>query len=304
MPVRAGLHPDRGQLVDIGGRCLRVVRAGVRSDAPLVVFECGAFGCAADWAVVQDRAAQQGLATLAYDRAGLGYSDPGPAPRDARAIAIDLEALLTRSGETGPIILVGHSMAGLMLPIFIDRNPDRVRGVVLVDAVTPETIENPAAARVVNGFTAAMVLVGRWSVLGFMRPVSWVIGDRIGLEGEAAREKRRIYGLASHACWAAQEIGQWRANSEVGRRLGPYPPRLPVAVVTAGIAQAAPGRKAIQAAPALASEHGYIAHVPGAGHASLLGRRFADPILAGVDHVLSVITAGDQPKPKQVGTKV
>ena len=41
--------------------------------------------------------------------------------------------------------------------------------------------------------------------------------------------------------------------------------------------------------PALASRHGYVDHVPAANHASLLGRRFADPIVAGVQHILAVM---------------
>ena len=61
-----------GERIDIGGRGLRVVRAGPTTDGPLVVCEHGAFGCAADWAVVQDRLTAQGLRSLAYDRAGLG----------------------------------------------------------------------------------------------------------------------------------------------------------------------------------------------------------------------------------------
>ena len=45
------------------------------------VFESGAFGFSADWQVVQDMAAK-GVRSCAYDRAGLGFSDPGPQPRD------------------------------------------------------------------------------------------------------------------------------------------------------------------------------------------------------------------------------
>ena len=79
-------HKSRGRLVDIGGRRIRATPAGPQSDRPLIVLECGAFGCAADWAVVQEKLAAKGLRSLAYDRAGLGYSDPGPEPRDGRAI--------------------------------------------------------------------------------------------------------------------------------------------------------------------------------------------------------------------------
>ena len=75
----------RGRFIDIGGRRLRAVLAGPERGRPLIVCEHGAFGCAADWAVVQERLAARSLRSLAYDRAGLGHSDPGPAPRDGRA---------------------------------------------------------------------------------------------------------------------------------------------------------------------------------------------------------------------------
>src|SRR6185312_16509279 len=112
---KASAKAPRGEMVDIGGRRLRMVRAGPASGRPLVVLEHGAFGCAADWAVVQEKLSAKGLASLAYDRAGLGHSDPGPEPRDGRAINDDLEALLDKLGEDGPILLCGHSMGGLMV---------------------------------------------------------------------------------------------------------------------------------------------------------------------------------------------
>lgn len=276
----------RGELVDIGGRRLRAVRAGSRSDKPLIVLECGAFGCAADWAVVQDRLAAKGLASLAYDRAGLGHSDPGPAPRDGAAIAADLEALLAALGETGPYVAVGHSMAGLLLRVFVPRNRDRILGVVLVDAVTPELILERDGARAIHAYRRAMRLVGRFSGLGFMRPVSLLIGNLIGLEGEAVAEKRRIYGSAVHARWSADEVQHWPATSAMGRDAGAFDPDLPVAVVTAGHDRVSPRLKAVQVIPAKASRYGHIDHVRGANHASLLGRRFADPIVRGVEHVL------------------
>lgn len=199
----------------------------------------------------------------------------------------DLEALLTRVGETGPLILVGHSMGGLLLRVFVGRNRERVTGVVLVDAVTPETIESPAAARAINGFLRAMKLVGRWSGLGFMKPFALVAGDKIGLEGEASTEKRRIYGLASHAHWSAEEVMHWPATSAQGREIGHYHPDLPVAVVNAGGTRLGARLKAIQAAPAHASVRGYLADIVGANHSTLLGKRFADPIIVGIEHVMA-----------------
>ena len=71
------LHPP-GAMIDVGGRRMHIDCAGARSTKPTVVFESGAFGFSADWDVVQTRLTAEGLRSCAYDRAGMGFSDPGP----------------------------------------------------------------------------------------------------------------------------------------------------------------------------------------------------------------------------------
>ena len=275
----------RGEMVDVGGRRLRIVRAGAPSQRPTIVLEHGAFGCAADWAVVQDRLAAKGLASLAYDRAGLGHSEPGPKPRDGHAIVSDLAALLREIDEDGPVVLVGHSMGGLMVRLYALTHPKQVLGVVLVDAVTPDVMASPIGARAVDAFSRGLGFTRQGAKYGMMRLVAALVGDRIGLTPEAFAEKRRIHGSAPHAHWAAEEVGQWRATSDQARAAD-FPPSMPIAVITAG-ERTFTALKEIQAVPALASQNGYIEHVAGAGHANLLGRRFADPVVRGVEHVLA-----------------
>jgi pimeloyl-ACP methyl ester carboxylesterase len=287
----AVIRPARGDYVDIGGRRLRVVRAGPAEGGPLVVLECGAFGCAADWAVVQERLAAAGLRSLAYDRAGLGYSEPGPKPRDGEAVFADLSALLSALGEPGPYVLAGHSMGGLFVRMFALKRPRDVLGVVLVDAVTPEVLDARLLAAGVHTYRRAMRVVGAGARLGFMRPAALFIGDLIGLAGEASVEKRRIYGDRRHTRWAAEEVQSWPTTSVQARAAGSFDPDLPVAVVTAGAPPQGRRLKAIQSAPALASRKGYVDHVAGSNHASLLGLRFADPIVRGVEHVLGAAGA-------------
>lgn len=272
-------------MVDLGDRALRVVLAGPRGASPTIVLEHGAFGCASDWAVVQDRLAAKGLRSLAYDRAGLGHSDPGPKPRDGRAIVADLAALLRELDEPAPYILVGHSMGGLMVRLYALTHPAQTVGVVLVDAVTPDIMKTAAGPSAVRAFGRALRWVSHGARLGMMRPVAALSGDRIGLIGEAAAEKRRIYGSAPHAHWSAEEVAFWPTTSDQAAEAD-FPPHMPIAVVTAGAERAAPSLKAIQAVPARDSHHGYVEHVAHAGHANLLGRKFADPIVRGVEHVL------------------
>jgi pimeloyl-ACP methyl ester carboxylesterase len=250
------------------------------------VLEHGAFGCAADWAVVQQRLAARGLRSLAYDRAGLGHSDPGPAPRDGRAIIADLASLLRTLDERDPVVLVGHSMGGLMVRLFALTHPDRVLGVVLVDAVTPDLLKLPAGPGAVRSFGRLLKLTTLVARLGLMQPIAWLTHNLIGLTGEAKVEKRRIHGSADHAYWASREVDEWPVTSEQAAEAD-FPPGLPIAVITAGAERSAPLLKSIQAVPALGSRHGYVEHVAGARHASLLGLAFADPIVRGVEQVLA-----------------
>lgn len=272
----------RGRMIDIGGRSLNMVCAGPTGSGPVVVFEAGAFGLSADWGAVQAGLAEKGVRSCAYDRAGLGRSDPGPKPRDGLAVTTDFEKMLEASGEAGPYIYVGHSMAGLYARLYAGRHPDRVAGVVLVDAAPPEAAQHPMAAKWIGRFAAASTAAGWGASLGLFKPVAPWLGDRIGLPEEAARDKKRAFALGGHNRWAAQEVGQWMAASRQAADLPAFGPAMPVAVVTAGVEAGREEWKAIQASPAKASAKGYVRHVPGAGHATLLGQTYADEIVKAV----------------------
>lgn len=281
----------RGEMIDIGGRRLRVVRDGPASAKPLIVLEHGAFGCAADWAVVQEKLALRGLRSLAYDRAGLGHSDPGPSPRDGTAANADLTALLGKLGEPGPYLLAGHSMGGLMVRLFALNHRDQVLGLVMVDAMTPDIVRLPGGKAAIGGFSRLLRFASAGAKLGMMVPVAQVTGNLIGLTGEAAVEKRRIHASAAHAKWAAEEVANWPATSALAGG-GELATTLPVAVVTAGAKRGPNLVKRAQEVPARRSAGGYVEHVAGCNHANLLGPRYADAVVRGVEHVLEAAGLG------------
>ena len=278
--------PMRGQMVDIGGRRLHMVRKGPITSGPTVLFEAGAFGFSADWGVVQDQVAQLGLATVAYDRAGLGQSDPGPQPRDGLAVTRDMEALLAAARVQGPFILVGHSMAGTFLPLFAHRNPGKVAGLVLVDATPPQAIDAAKVRLEIMAYALTTHLAGLGGQTGLYQSLAgtW-LGDKIGLTPDASAEKRRAFASPRHNRWAAAEVDQWLKTAYDARMLGALDPDWPVAVITAG--PVAPRRdwKAIQAAPARHARKGYVADIEAADHHTLLGQIHAQAVVRGVDFV-------------------
>ena len=140
-----------GELIDVGGHRLHLYSTGPIAEAPTlptIVIE-GGCGCSLifySW--FQQKLSKQ-LRVCSYDRAGLGWSEDSNQPRDAEHVANQLHTLLSIAGIDGPIVLVGHSIAGLYLRLYANKYPDNIVGMVLLDASHPRQNEILA----VKGFT-------------------------------------------------------------------------------------------------------------------------------------------------------
>ena len=126
-----------GRLVDAGGHKLHLHVMGENEEGPTVVLETGGQSTSPQWARIQP-----GIAPFArvvsYDRAGLGWSEPGPKPRDARTIARELRTALVNAGMPGPYVLAGASLGGPYALVFAATYPEESAGVVLVDSAHPD----------------------------------------------------------------------------------------------------------------------------------------------------------------------
>lgn len=107
---------------------------------PTVILDAGWGGPTTAWAYVQPTVARL-TAVCSYDRAGQGFSDGGPLPRDTNSLVTDLHTLLHVAGIRPPYVFVGHSMAGLDGVLFADRYPDELAGMLLVDPAFRHQIE-------------------------------------------------------------------------------------------------------------------------------------------------------------------
>lgn len=127
------LHPQR--LVNVGnGRHLNLYCTG--SGSPTVILDTEQDDSTLAWRFVQPEIAEQ-TRVCSYDAAGLGFSDPAPAPRDAEAYVRDLKTLLLRAHILGPYVLVGIGFSGLTDRLFADHYFEDVAGMVLVDPLVP-----------------------------------------------------------------------------------------------------------------------------------------------------------------------
>jgi hypothetical protein len=164
---------------------------------------------------------------------------------------------------------------------------------VLVDATTPEAMDSALLSSLVGHFGVFSRLaawVARAGVFGHFAHTSW--GDKIGLAGAAADEKRWAFASASHNHWSAVEVAAWRRSAEEAREAGGFAPDLPVSVLLAEGGRERSGMEAIQTAPALASRSGRVQRVAGASHATILSDGHADAVVGEIERVRLAAATG------------
>jgi pimeloyl-ACP methyl ester carboxylesterase len=137
-------------MIDVGGHRLHVVCEGV--GAPAVLFESGIAASSLSWVrVVRDVAAF--TRACAYDRTGLGWSDPSRGPRSVARMIAELKAVLAHGAAGEPAVLVGHSFGAFLICAYASQHPREVAGLVLVDPPSDWHELTPRQAFMLRGGT-------------------------------------------------------------------------------------------------------------------------------------------------------
>jgi len=128
---RLDVYAKPGQWVTIGkDRRLNLRCSGKGS--PAVVLESGNNADSMTWFKVQPEIAKF-TRVCAYDRAGTGFSDGGPLPRNIDTHADDLAALINAAHIAAPVILVGHSYGTNIARRFADKHANEAAALILLD---------------------------------------------------------------------------------------------------------------------------------------------------------------------------
>ena len=158
--------PQQGQSVALGsafpGVSLNINCTG--KGRPVVVLDSAAGVPAVGWSLVQREIAKF-TRVCSYDRAGYGWSSPGPMPRTSVEIASELHALLLASGERAPYLMVGHSIGGDDVRVYNHEYPSEVVGMVLVDATHEDSMDRMAPA-MRSDLTKQIARLSTYKILG------------------------------------------------------------------------------------------------------------------------------------------
>lgn len=150
----------RDELVDIGGYQLHIKCLG--NGSPTVILKAALASPSSDWDKVMPEVAKF-TRVCSYDRAGIGKSGSAPNKlRTGQQIVGDLRALLAKTGEVGPYVLVAHSFGGMYAILYASQYPNSIVGMVLVDSsheeqtgrfeaiMTPEQVKQSRERRAKN----------------------------------------------------------------------------------------------------------------------------------------------------------
>jgi pimeloyl-ACP methyl ester carboxylesterase len=177
----ARAYPPPGQMIDVGGYRLHINCIGTGS--PTVVIDAGLGDWSASWSSSVQPQAASTTRVCTYDRAGMGFSEPGPLPRTAGRFAEELHTLLQRAEIPGPYVLAGHSTGGFTARRFAADYPAEVAGVVLIDSTTPGPGAH-AEAPTSTGWLSIATVPAR---IGLLRLLTGPVDQNAGMAPEIAK---------------------------------------------------------------------------------------------------------------------
>jgi pimeloyl-ACP methyl ester carboxylesterase len=264
--------PPPGLLVNVDGHPMHLQVRGPDSSGPTVVLEAGMGSFSPNWHWVQQELALR-IRSVAYDRAGLGWSRPSRRPRDAQTIAAELRDALREAGLEPPYVLAGHSFGGLPVRAFADLYPELTAGLVLVDASHPDQWvrwPTPHADRILE---VSQRILGGFGWFGLLRALHLARGISAGLPARPAAELRAGAALPGFAVTEAAQIRSWSVSRQQLNAAAPLGD-LPLAVLA--VSEQPVGGElltALQRELAGLTENASFEIVQGASHESVISNR-------------------------------
>jgi len=119
----------------------------VKNTKYLIIFEAGLGDDHSIWnqnKISATMSAKQDV--LMYDRAGYGKSEKGSSPRNITKLSGELDSVINKFANGRKVILVGHSIAGMIIRDYAIKNASKTAGLLFVDP-SHEGYNNPTQAQ-------------------------------------------------------------------------------------------------------------------------------------------------------------
>lgn len=204
---------------------------------PLVVLEAGLGTPGMTWDAVQTELTDLGIASLSYDRPGLGGSaSVRPQAPLADEHAAWVAELLDTVAPGRPVWLGGHSVGGLLARCTAETLGERVRGLLLIDPTHPDQWELPAQRELIRSTRQRLTMTLQRALASRHGTIPEVAAGADAVAATAATP------LALHTALA--ELDRWHPDWSRAAAAAPDP-QVPVLVVSASVTRRDPSQRAL-----------------------------------------------------------
>ncbi|MCA1063282.1 alpha/beta fold hydrolase [Rossellomorea sp. AcN35-11] len=196
-----------------------------------VIMDAGLSGNSLHWHHVQEELSQH-THTISFDRGGYGWSDKRKGLHDGEENVQDMTAILEAVNCTSPLVAVGHSYGGLNVRLFAHEHQERVKGIVLVDAVHEERYEteDPDRIKALKKSLRFMRIAYYSAFTGLPRLLNMKVGGKL-----IAKEMEPYHPFTGYKPGAYEAVyKELRDSQRTARQVAacePVSPHLPMTII-------------------------------------------------------------------------
>lgn len=213
-----------GQRVAIDGGSVNVLHVTGSGPTLVLLSGLGTAAPAVDFAPLISEL--DGFDIFVVEGFGYGFADMNVSDRTVENITAELHQALDAIGVTSPVVLVGHSIAGLYMHYYANEYPGSVAAIVGIDPTASTTAAVPTS----TPSFGALAAVARFT--GFERWVAAVSPSLSEPDSTAysADERDRIHAIADWNFANAAVADEWAKVSYNAAKAGsrPFPADVPV----------------------------------------------------------------------------
>ncbi len=181
-------YPPPGQLYSVNGHLMHIVCKG--EGTPIVILQAGGTADSTWWYWIQNQLATH-VRVCAFDRPGMGWSEPTTEPCDALTLVGELHTLLEEADVRPPYVMAGHSWGAVLTRIYAAQYPPEIEGIALIDSAIlyPKHFADQAAFDAWKGaFAGQHTVFGAMMRLGLPRLTDPATFENAGYPPDVALE--------------------------------------------------------------------------------------------------------------------
>ena len=160
-------YPPPGRLVQVNGNNMHLYSEG-HGETTLIFMSGHGTSCPTiDFKPLWMKMTNE-YRIIVVEKPGYGWSESSSSPRDIDTMLEETRKALELSGESGPYVLIPHSMSGLEAIYWAQKYPEEVKAIIGLDPAVPDIYVNSSFELPQKSRLSIMYFISRMGLSRFM----------------------------------------------------------------------------------------------------------------------------------------